>query len=217
MVSFAVQMLINRSHSFIFVFISIALEDCHKKTVVWFMSMNVLPIISSRSFMVPCLMSKSLRHFEFVFAYGVSTCFNFTDFHAAVQLSQQDLLKRFFVSHSCFPVLSPLSKINWSQVSGVISVLSCCTDLFLFMSVPYYFIGLVLQCSLNTYSILSMAYLFSICPLFWNLKTSILMLLHSCVISYIVTKNVMSYKRKRNDVFSLQYATHSAKSKRRRK
>ena len=51
--------------------------------------------------MVPCLMSKSLRHFEFVFAYGVSTCFNFTDFHAAVQLSQQDLLKRFFVSQSC--------------------------------------------------------------------------------------------------------------------
>ena len=58
MVSFAVQKLVNliRSHLFIFVFISIALGDWPKKTLVQFMSENVLPMISSRSFMVSCLM-----------------------------------------------------------------------------------------------------------------------------------------------------------------
>ena len=58
MVSFAVQKLVSliRSHLFIFVFISIALGDWPKKTLVWFMSENVLPMISSRRFMVSCLM-----------------------------------------------------------------------------------------------------------------------------------------------------------------
>ena len=50
-VSFAVQKLLSliRSHLFIFVFISIALGDWPKKTLVWFMSENVLPMLSSRS------------------------------------------------------------------------------------------------------------------------------------------------------------------------
>ena len=58
------------SHFFIFVFISIALGDWPKKTLVQFMSENVLPIISSRSFVVSCLMFKFLSHFEFIFVYG---------------------------------------------------------------------------------------------------------------------------------------------------
>ena len=41
-------------------------------TLVRFMSENILPIISSRRFMVSCLMFKSLSHFEFIFVYGVS-------------------------------------------------------------------------------------------------------------------------------------------------
>ena len=36
-----------RSHLFIFVFISIALEEWPKKTLVWFISENILPMISS--------------------------------------------------------------------------------------------------------------------------------------------------------------------------
>ena len=57
MVSFVVQNLINliRSHLFISVFISMALGDWPKKTLLWFMSENVLPIFSSRSFMGSCL------------------------------------------------------------------------------------------------------------------------------------------------------------------
>ena len=69
MVFFAVQKLISliRSHLFIFAFISIALGDWPKKTLVWFMSENVSPMFSSRSFMVSCLIFKSLSHFEFIF------------------------------------------------------------------------------------------------------------------------------------------------------
>ena len=53
MVSFAVQKLLSliRSHLFILVFIYITLGDWAKNTLVWFMSENVLPMISSRSFM----------------------------------------------------------------------------------------------------------------------------------------------------------------------
>ena len=43
-----------RSHLFIFAFISIALGDWPKKTLIWFMSENVLPMFSSRMF---CLCS----------------------------------------------------------------------------------------------------------------------------------------------------------------
>ena len=65
-VSFAVQKLMSltRSHLFIFAFISIALGDWPKKTLLRFMfclcSENVLLMFSSRSFMVSCLTFKSL-------------------------------------------------------------------------------------------------------------------------------------------------------------
>ena len=45
-----------------------------------------LPILSS-SFMVLCLMFKSLSHFEFIFVHGMRVCSNFIDLYAAIQLS----------------------------------------------------------------------------------------------------------------------------------
>ena len=113
MVSFAVQKVLSftRSHLFIFVFISITLGDWPKKQLVRFMSENVLPMLSSRRFMVSCLRFKSLSHFEFVFVHGVRVCSNFIDLHAAVQFSQHHLLKGLSYSHYIF--LPPLSKINW--------------------------------------------------------------------------------------------------------
>ena len=56
MVSFGVQKLFSwiRPHLFIFVFISVALGEKPKKTLVRFISENVLPLISS-SFMMSCL------------------------------------------------------------------------------------------------------------------------------------------------------------------
>jgi len=65
MVSFVVQKLVSfiRSHRFIFAFISVALGDCPKKIFAWLMSENVLPMFSSRSLMVSCLMFKSFKSF----------------------------------------------------------------------------------------------------------------------------------------------------------
>ena len=112
MVSFAVQKLVSlfRSHLFIFGFISIALGDRPKKTLERFMSEDVWPMISSRSFMVSCLIFRSLNHFEFIFVYGEKVCSKSTDLHAPVQLSQHHLLRR--LSFSLCISLPPLSKIN---------------------------------------------------------------------------------------------------------
>ena len=57
LVSFAVPKLISlvRYHFLIFAFISFVLGDLTKKTLLQFMSENVLPMFSSRSFMVSCL------------------------------------------------------------------------------------------------------------------------------------------------------------------
>ena len=78
MVSFVVQKLVSLiwSHLFIFVFISIALGYWPKKTWVWFMLENVWPMISSRSFMVSCIMFKSLSHFEFIYVHAERMCSN---------------------------------------------------------------------------------------------------------------------------------------------
>ena len=67
--STAVQMVLSliMPHLFIFAFIFIALGGWPKETLVLFMSENVLPVFSSRSFMLSCLIFKSLHHFEFIF------------------------------------------------------------------------------------------------------------------------------------------------------
>ena len=74
------------------------------------MSENVLPMFSSRSLMVSCIIFKTLSHFEFIFVHGVRVCSSFIDVHAAVQVSQEYLLKRLSFPHVMFS--PPLSKIN---------------------------------------------------------------------------------------------------------
>ena len=78
MVSFAVQKLVSliKSHCFIFAFISDALGYWPKKTFVWLMSENGLPMLSS-SFMMSCLTYKSLSHFEFIFFAWFEGVFQF--------------------------------------------------------------------------------------------------------------------------------------------
>ena len=84
MVFFAVQKLVSliRSPLFIFGFISTTLGDWPKKTKVQFMSENILPMLSYRSFMASCLMFKSLNHCE-IFLCSVRAYSNFPDLHAA--------------------------------------------------------------------------------------------------------------------------------------
>ena len=60
------------------------------------MSDNILPIMSSMSFLVSCLKFQFVSHFEFIFVYGVRVCSNFINLHVAVQLSQNHLLERPF-------------------------------------------------------------------------------------------------------------------------
>ena len=57
------------------------------------MSSSVLPMFSSKSFIVSGLTFRFLIHFEIIFVYGVRKCSSFI-LHVAVQFSQHNLLKR---------------------------------------------------------------------------------------------------------------------------
>ena len=49
-------------------------------------------MFSSKSFIVPGPVFRSLIHFEFMFVYGVRKCSNFILLHVAIQFSQHHLL-----------------------------------------------------------------------------------------------------------------------------
>ena len=68
-VSFAMQELLSliRFHLFTFVFISITLGGGSQRILLLFMSSSVLPMLSSKSFIVSGLIFRSLIHFEFIF------------------------------------------------------------------------------------------------------------------------------------------------------
>ena len=72
-------------HLFIFAFVSFALGDKSKKILLQFISKSVLPMFSSKSFIVSGLAFTSLILFEFIFVYGVRECSNFILLHVAVQ------------------------------------------------------------------------------------------------------------------------------------
>ena len=81
------------------------------------MSESVLPMFSSRSFIVSGLMFRSLIHFQFIFVYGVRKCSSFILLQVVDQFSQHHLLKRLSLLHCIF--LPPLSKIRCPQVCGL--------------------------------------------------------------------------------------------------
>ena len=62
------------------------------------MSESVLPMFSSKSFIVSGLTFKSLIHFEFIFVYGVRECSNFILLHVAVQFPQVPLIEEIVFS-----------------------------------------------------------------------------------------------------------------------
>ena len=72
---------------------------------------GVLPMFSSKSFIVSGLTFRSLIHFEFTFVYGVRECSSFILLQVVDQFSQHHLLKRFSFFHCIF--LPPLLKIRW--------------------------------------------------------------------------------------------------------
>ena len=86
------------------------------------MSSCVLPMFSSKSFIVSGLTFRSLIHFELIFVYGIRKCSNFILLHIAVQFSWHHLLKRLSLPHGIF--LPPVSKIRDPQMHGFISGIS---------------------------------------------------------------------------------------------
>ena len=60
------------------------------------MSESVLPMFSSRSFIVSGLTFRSLIYFEFLFVYGVRKCSSFILLQVVDQFSQHDLLEIVF-------------------------------------------------------------------------------------------------------------------------
>ena len=106
MVPFALQKVLSLIRSHLFIFISITLGDESKKILLQFMSKSVLPMFSSKRFILSGLTFRSLIHFEFIFVHGVRECSNFILLHVAVQFSWHHLLKWLSFLHCIF--LSPL-------------------------------------------------------------------------------------------------------------
>ena len=72
-------------------------------------------MFSSRSFMVPCLIFKSLSYFEFIIVYDVREWSSFINLHVAdCPAFQYFLLKR--LSFLPCKLFSPLWKVNWPSV-----------------------------------------------------------------------------------------------------
>ena len=93
------------------------------------MSESVLPMFSSRSFIVSGLIFRSLNHFEFIFLYGVRKCSSLTLSDVVDQFSQHYLLKRLPFLHCIF--LPPLSKIRCPQGVGLsLGFIFCSTNLY---------------------------------------------------------------------------------------
>ena len=86
--SFAVQKLLNliKSH-LVMVFIFITIGGGLKMILLWFISKGVLPMFSSKSFVISSLTFRSLIHFEFIFVHSVRKYFNFIILHVALQFS----------------------------------------------------------------------------------------------------------------------------------
>ena len=68
---------------------------------------SVLPMFSSRSFIVSGLIFRSFIPFEFIFVYGVRKCSSFILLQMDDQFSQHNVLKRLSFLHCIFwPPLS---------------------------------------------------------------------------------------------------------------
>ena len=110
-VSSVVQKLLSliRSHLFILLLFPVFWEVGHRGSCCD-LCQSVLPMFSSRSFIVSGLTFRSLIHFEFIFVYGVRKCSSFILLQVVDQFSQHHLLKTLSFLHCIF--LPPLSKIR---------------------------------------------------------------------------------------------------------
>ena len=108
-----------------------------KKSLLWLVSKSVLPVFSSKSFLVSGLTLRSLIHFEFIFVYGVRKSFHFIILQVVDQFPQHHLLKRLSCLHCIF--LPLLSKIRCPYVCGFIWAFYFVPLIYIsvFVPVPY--------------------------------------------------------------------------------
>ena len=112
------------------------------------MSESVLPMFSSRSFIVSGLTFRSLIHFEFIFVYGVRKWSSLILLQVVDQFSQHHLLKILSLLHCIF--LPPLSKIRCPYMCGFISGLSILFhwSIFLYLC-QYHTVLMLLNCGVG--------------------------------------------------------------------
>jgi len=97
------------------------------------MSSSVLPMFSSKSFIVSGLTFRSLIHFEFIFVFGVRKCSNFILLHGAIQFSPEKAM----TPHSStlagkIPWTEELCRVQSMRSRGVQHLLSNFTFTFHF-------------------------------------------------------------------------------------
>ena len=99
-----------QSHLFIFSFVSLAQGDISKKYIAMGNVDILLPMFSSRIFMVLSLILMSSIHFEFILMCGQRRWHNFIFYTLFVPFSQHHLLTRLYLAHCMF--LLPLTNID---------------------------------------------------------------------------------------------------------
>ena len=125
------------------------------------MSSSVLPVFSSKSFIVSGLTFRSLIHFELIFLNGVKKCSNFIILLVAVYFSKHHLLNRLSLPHCIF--LPHLSKIRYPYLCGFISEFSVLFHWSIFLFLCHYhtiLITVALQYSLKSGSLIPPAPIF---------------------------------------------------------
>ena len=121
-----------RSHLFIFVSIFIIVGEGSKKTLLQLMSKGILPILSSRSFIVSAVTFRSLIYFEFIFVYGVREYSIFLFYRMLVSFLHTTYCKGhpFSIVYSWFFCQRLISHM---YIGLFLSFISCSSDLCLFL------------------------------------------------------------------------------------
>ena len=137
MVSFPVQKFFIWRNPIYFFFVSFALEDISANILLWKMPDILLPMFSSRIFMVSQLTFKSFNHFEFILVQGISwwssfilgVCLFFFFLHVPVQLSQHHYWREGVYSTVCSCFLCKLL-IEHKAMGLFLGFLFCCIELY---------------------------------------------------------------------------------------
>ena len=98
------------------------------------MSKILLPMFSSRIFMVLGLTFKSLIHFEFILVYGIRRWSHFIFRHLSVHFAKQHLLSKLSLAHWCACFLCWIL-IDHIYVGLFLGSLFCSTDICVYFHV----------------------------------------------------------------------------------